>query len=103
MTQRIAIKTQDAPQAIGPYSQGIRAGGLLFCSGQIPLHPATHQLVEGDVAAQTRQVMQNLRAVLKEGGASFADGQGSPGRGKSRKSAKRLAESIRQTISEEGP
>jgi 2-iminobutanoate/2-iminopropanoate deaminase len=56
--------TKDAPAAIGPYSQAVEAGGFVFCSGQIPLDPATGQLVEGDVAAQTQRVMENLRAVL---------------------------------------
>jgi len=65
--------TDGAPRAIGPYSQAIRAGNLLFCSGQIALDPASGQVVgEGDVAAQTRRVMDNLQAVLAAGGASFA-------------------------------
>ena len=71
--ERKVIATASAPAAIGPYSQAIRAGGLLFCSGQIPLDPGTGQLVgEGDVRDQTRRVMQNLGAVLEAGGASFA-------------------------------
>ncbi len=57
-------RTKDAPDAIGPYSQATEAGGFLFCSGQIPLDPATGQLVEGDVAAQAERVLQNLQAVL---------------------------------------
>jgi 2-iminobutanoate/2-iminopropanoate deaminase len=68
---RNAISTKDAPQAIGPYSQGSRAGNLLFVSGQGHLDPATGALVEGDVAAQTRRVMENIGAILKAGGASF--------------------------------
>ena len=56
--------TKEAPAAIGPYSQAVEAGGFVFCSGQIPLDPATGQLVDGDVAAQTERVMDNLRAVL---------------------------------------
>lgn len=69
---RIAISTSAAPAAIGPYSQAIRAGDLLFCSGQIPLDPATGALAGGDdVAAQTRQVLDNLGAVLAAGGARF--------------------------------
>jgi 2-iminobutanoate/2-iminopropanoate deaminase len=68
-----AIATKDAPGAIGPYSQAVRAGGLVFLSGQIPLDPATGKLVEGDVAAQTRRVMENLRAVLGAANRSFAD------------------------------
>jgi 2-iminobutanoate/2-iminopropanoate deaminase len=73
MTNREAVASAEAPKAIGPYSQAIRAGGLLFCSGQIPLDPATGELVgAGDVRAQTKRVMENLAAVLKAGGASFA-------------------------------
>jgi len=61
---RLAIKTSSAPAAIGPYSQAIRAGNLLFVSGQIPLNPATGQLVDGDIEAQTLQVLHNLDAIL---------------------------------------
>jgi len=68
---RNAVSTTDAPQAIGPYSQGIRAGSLLFVSGQGHLDPATGALIEGDVATQTRRVMENIGAILKAGGASF--------------------------------
>jgi reactive intermediate/imine deaminase len=68
-----AISTKDAPGAIGPYSQAIRHGQLVFLSGQIPLDPATGQLVEGDIAAQTRRVMDNLGAVLSAAGCTFAD------------------------------
>lgn len=70
---RSAIRTSQAPEAIGPYSQAIRSGDLLFTSGQIPLDPATGKLVEGDITAQTRRVMANLRAVLSAAGADFAD------------------------------
>ena len=66
-----AIATKDAPAAIGPYSQAVRAGELVFLSGQIPLDPATGQIVEGDIAAQTQRVMENLRAVLAAAGCSF--------------------------------
>jgi reactive intermediate/imine deaminase len=68
-----AIATKDAPAAIGPYSQAVRAGDLVFLSGQIPLDPATGQLVEGDITAQTKRVMENLRAVLAAAGCGFAD------------------------------
>ena len=68
-----AISSAGAPKAIGPYSQAIRAGQLLFLSGQVPLDPATGQLVGGDIAAQTRRVMDNLGAVLNAAGLSFAD------------------------------
>ena len=68
-----AITSPDAPKAIGPYSQAVRAGQLLFLSGQVPLDPATGQLVDGDIAAQTRRVFDNIRAVLDAAGRSFAD------------------------------
>jgi 2-iminobutanoate/2-iminopropanoate deaminase len=67
------VSTADAPKAQGPYSQAVRAGGWLFLSGQIPLDPATGDLVDGDVTAQTRRVLDNIGAVLKAGGLSFAD------------------------------
>ena len=63
-----AIATPDAPGAIGPYSQGVRHGNLIFCSGQIGLDPATGQLVPGGVEAETRQVLLNLAAVLAAAG-----------------------------------
>ena len=66
---RAAVATEAAPKAIGPYSQAMRAGDLVFCSGQIALDPATGQLVGGgDVAAETRQVLANVRAVLEAAG-----------------------------------
>ena len=68
---RQAISTPLAPKAIGPYSQGIRAGALLFVSGQVPIDPATGALVDGNIAAQTRRVFQNIGEILKAGGASF--------------------------------
>jgi 2-iminobutanoate/2-iminopropanoate deaminase len=68
---REAVVTERAPGAIGPYSQGIKAGALLFISGQVPLDPATGRIVEGDIAAQTRRVMQNLEAILSAAGASL--------------------------------
>jgi len=69
---REAIRTDKAPAAIGPYSQAIRTGGLLFCSGQIPLDPATGKMVAGGVEAQTERVLKNLEAVLSAGGATLA-------------------------------
>jgi 2-iminobutanoate/2-iminopropanoate deaminase len=69
---RQAISTDQAPKAIGPYSQAITAGNLLYCSGQIPLDPATGALVQGDLAAQTRRVLDNVGAILAAAGTSFA-------------------------------
>jgi 2-iminobutanoate/2-iminopropanoate deaminase len=65
---REVVSTPDAPQAIGPYSQAIRANGLVFVSGQVAIDPATQQVIEGDVAAQTERVMKNLAAILKAAG-----------------------------------
>ena len=66
-----AISSPDAPAAIGAYSPAIRAGNLLFVSGQVPMNPATGTLVDGDIAVQTEQVMRNLAALLKAAGAGF--------------------------------
>ena len=68
---RQAVATSSAPQAIGPYSQAIRAGSLLFVSGQVPIDPATGQLVSGDIAAQTHRVFRNISEILAAGGASL--------------------------------
>jgi 2-iminobutanoate/2-iminopropanoate deaminase len=65
------ISTEKAPGAIGPYSQAIKANGMLFCSGQIPIDPASGEFVEGGVAEQTEQVFKNLVAVLEAGGTSL--------------------------------
>jgi len=70
---RQAVSSEFAPAAIGPYSQAIRAGSLLFLSGQIPLNPKTGAMVDGDIAAQTHQVFANLKAILEAGGATFDD------------------------------
>jgi 2-iminobutanoate/2-iminopropanoate deaminase len=66
------IQTEDAPQAIGPYSQAVVAGGLVFASGQIPLDPQTGEFVAGGTAEQTEQVLRNLTAVLEAAGSSLA-------------------------------
>lgn len=71
MASRVSVHSDAAPKAIGPYSQAVRVGNLLFCSGQIGLDPGSGKLVSDDVAQQTRQVMQNLQAVLQAGGADF--------------------------------
>jgi 2-iminobutanoate/2-iminopropanoate deaminase len=70
---REAVHTTAAPEAIGPYSQAVAAGPYVFTSGQIGLDPSTGRLVEGDVAAQTRQVMANIAAVLAAAGLTFGD------------------------------
>ncbi|MFB3094448.1 MAG: RidA family protein [Candidatus Acidiferrales bacterium] len=66
------VQTEKAPVAIGPYSQAVKAGGFVFLSGQIALDPASGQVVEGDVRAQTERVMKNLQAVLAAAGSSLA-------------------------------
>ena len=70
---RQAVSSEFAPPAIGPYSQAIRAGSLLFLSGQIPLDPTTGTMIDGDITAQTHQVFANLKAVLEAAGATFDD------------------------------
>lgn len=71
---RRVVRTAEAPQAIGPYSQAVLAGGFLFTAGQIPLDPGTGQLIgAGDVRAETEQVVRNLTAVLAAGGCTFGD------------------------------
>jgi 2-iminobutanoate/2-iminopropanoate deaminase len=72
MSRRIIV-TPDAPKAVGPYSQAVAVGNLLFCSGQIPLDPVTGQLLQGDVTEQTTLVLENLSAVLRANGMSFAN------------------------------
>lgn len=71
MATRASISTPDAPQAIGPYSQAIRAGQFLFLSGQIPLDPVSGEVVAGDVRAQTRRVLDNVAGVLAAAGVSM--------------------------------
>ena len=65
------ISTDKAPKAIGPYSQAIEANGTLYISGQIPINPATGQIIEGSIVEQTTQVLENIGAILKEAGYSF--------------------------------
>jgi len=67
---KTTIQTEKAPKAIGPYSQAVRAGGWVFCSGQIPLLPETGELLQGGIEDQTRRVLENLTAVLKAAGSS---------------------------------
>ncbi len=73
MSEKRTISTQEAPAAIGPYSQAVEAGCFVFLSGQIPLDPATGELVSGSIQYETRRVMENLKAVLAAAGLSFAD------------------------------
>jgi 2-iminobutanoate/2-iminopropanoate deaminase len=72
MALRMPVSTDDAPEAIGPYSQAIRAGSLLFCSGQIPLDPSTGEIVKSDVEGQTQRCLENLAAVCEAAGTSLA-------------------------------
>jgi 2-iminobutanoate/2-iminopropanoate deaminase len=73
MALRTPVSTDHAPAAIGPYSQAIRTGSLLFCSGQIPLDPSTEEIVKEDVAGQARRCLENLSAVCEAAGASLTE------------------------------
>ena len=73
MPDRRPVSTDHAPAAIGPYSQGMRLGDLLFCSGQVPLEPSTGELVKEDIEGQARRCLENLAAVAEAAGASLAD------------------------------
>jgi 2-iminobutanoate/2-iminopropanoate deaminase len=73
MPDRQSVATDSAPAAIGPYSQGMRTGDLLFCSGQIPLEPSTGELVKDDIEGQARRCLQNLAAVAEAAGGSLAN------------------------------
>lgn len=68
---KILIESPNAPRPIGPYAQAVRSGDLLFCSGQVPIDPATGELVNGDIEVQAKRVMENLAEVLKAGGTSW--------------------------------
>ena len=67
------VFTSKAPAAVGPYSQAIKAGNVVYCSGQIPLVPETGEIVEGDIKAQAKQSLENVKAVLTEAGATFSN------------------------------
>ena len=69
--EKTIIRTDNAPAPIGPYNQAVQFGNMLFISGQIALHPATGNLVQDDIQAETRQVMENLQAILTEAGMTF--------------------------------
>ena len=71
--KRVVVRTEAAPRAVGPYSQAVWAGDLLFCAGQIPLDPATGQMVTGGVVAQTQRVLENVQAVLASQGLTLAN------------------------------
>jgi 2-iminobutanoate/2-iminopropanoate deaminase len=73
MALRQSVSTDGAPEAIGPYSQGIRSGSLLFCSGQIPLDPSSGELVKDDIDGQARRCLENLSAVCAAAGGALAD------------------------------
>ncbi len=73
MSAKEIVSTDKAPGAIGPYSQAVKAGGMVFCSGQIPLDPATGEFVSDDISEQTEQVLKNLGEVLAAAGSSFAN------------------------------
>lgn len=73
MPDRTAVSTDNAPAAIGPYSQGMRVGDLLFCSGQVPLEPSTGELVKEDIEGQARRCLQNLEAICAAAGASLSN------------------------------
>jgi len=68
---RSVIVTDGAPAAIGPYAQGVRVGNLIFTTGQIPIDPATQQVISGGIAEQTKRVLENLKAILEEAGSSL--------------------------------
>lgn len=71
-TKRTVLSTELAPKAIGPYSQAIRAGDFIFTAGQVPIDPATSQLIEGDISDQTRRVLMNISAILEAAGTSMS-------------------------------
>jgi 2-iminobutanoate/2-iminopropanoate deaminase len=73
MALRQSVSTDGAPEAIGPYSQGVRSGSLLFCSGQIPLDPSTGEIVKDDVEGQTRRCLENLAAVCEAAGGELSN------------------------------
>ena len=72
MATKTTIKPAKSPAAVGPYNHGVRVGDLLFCAGQIPIDPATGNLVSGDIKAQTERVLENVKAILDDQGLTFA-------------------------------
>ena len=73
MTERIVIKTENAPHAVGTYSQGISTGEIIFTAGQIPLDPSTGEVVKGDFKARARRVLQNINGILEASGSSISN------------------------------
>jgi 2-iminobutanoate/2-iminopropanoate deaminase len=73
MATKTIIKPAKSPAAVGPYNHAVRVGDLLFCAGQIPLDPATGNLIEGDIRGETDRVLQNVRAILEDQGLTFAN------------------------------
>ena len=73
MATKQVIKPAKSPAAVGPYNHAVRVGDLLFCAGQIPLDPATGNLVSGDIKAQTQRVLENVKAILEDQGLTFAN------------------------------
>src|SRR5882724_6617194 len=73
MAHKIVIKPAKSPTAVGPYNHAIRAGELLFCAGQIPIEPATGNLVAGDIRVQTQRVLENVKAILDDQSLTFAN------------------------------
>ena len=71
MDLKFPVSTTDAPRAIGPYSQGVKAGGFVFVSGQVAIDPATNKMIEGDIRAQTERVLKNVTAILEAAGSSL--------------------------------
>ncbi len=71
--KKAVINTNNAPAAIGPYSQGIKVGNLIFTSGQLPVNPSTGELITGDIKKETRQCLENVKAILEEAGTSLED------------------------------
>jgi 2-iminobutanoate/2-iminopropanoate deaminase len=73
MATKTIIKPAKSPAAVGPYNHGVRTGDLLFCAGQIPIEPATGNLVAGNIQAQTERVLENVKAILDDQGLTFAN------------------------------
>lgn len=73
MQKKVIVNTKDAPGAIGPYNQAVAAGGLLFVSGQIPLDPGSGEIVKAEIELQTKQVLENLKAIVEAAGCTLID------------------------------